>query len=123
MAFTIRCEEVSYVLADRITVCISLFYLPEDYSTTQCGIQITEEQLDEVTEQCDIFPDNKDYFTEPFRQECERLIPNNVEADIYLKYNLDVNRLPSLNQTISWYRLIISVISQENSDLYLSREV
>ena len=69
-------------------------YLPvlpsraEDYSTTQCGIQITEEQLDEVTEQCDIFPDNKDYFTEPFRQECERLIPNNAEADIYLKYNL-----------------------------------
>ena len=116
MVFTIRCEEVSYVLANRITVCISLFYLPEDYSTAQCGIQITEEQLDEVT---DIFPDNKDYFTEPFRQECERLIPNNVEADIYLKYNLDVNRLPSLNQTISWNRVIISVISQENSDVYL----
>ena len=96
MIFTIRCQEVSYVLADRITVS-SCFYLPEDYSATQCSIQITEEQLDEVIEQGDIFPDNKDYFTEPFRQECERLFPNNVEADIYLKYNLDVNSLPSLN--------------------------
>ena len=82
MIFTIRCQEGSYILADRITVCISLFYLPEDYSTTQCGIQICEEQLGEFTEQCDIFPDNKYDFTSPFRQECERLIPNNVEADI-----------------------------------------
>ena len=77
-------------------LCISLFYLQEGHSTTQCGIQITDEQLDRL-------PSNPKY----------------VEADIYLKYNLDVNRLTSLNQTISWYRVIISVISHENSDLYL----
>ena len=97
MIFTIRSQEVSYVLANPITGCISRFYLPDDYSATQCGIQFTEEQLDAVTEQGDIFSDNKDDFNEPFHQECECLIPNNVEADIYLKYNLEVNRFPSLN--------------------------
>ena len=81
--------------------CLYLPVLPSK-GATQCGIQITEEQLEEVAGQCEIFPDNKDDITEPFRQECERLIPNDVkvelnEADIYLKYNLDVNRLPSLN--------------------------
>ena len=63
------------------------------------GLEVTEEQLEEVAELSDVLSSNDDYLTADFRAKCELVIEDPLELDIndfpsafrYLKENIDLN--------------------------------
>ncbi|XP_046855091.1 uncharacterized protein LOC124448125 [Xenia sp. Carnegie-2017] len=76
-----------------------IFHFPEKYGGEQCGIDITEEQLLEVSELSNVLEDNDDYLRPAVREERKKHLPqiheinpnDAKEAYLYLKSHVDVN--------------------------------
>ena len=58
-----------------------IFQFPEIYGGVQCDIPISDDQLCQVADECDIFSDTEDFLTDSFRAECERHIPHGTEIE------------------------------------------
>ena len=77
-----------------------IYNYPEQYGGEKCGLNVTEEQLQEVAEMSGVL-EVSDFLDNAFRLECERHIPNTDEIDpgeadsayLFLKANFDENRI------------------------------
>ncbi|XP_046862205.1 uncharacterized protein LOC124455590 [Xenia sp. Carnegie-2017] len=84
-----------------------IFHFPEKYGGEQCGIDITEEQLLEVSELSNVLEDNDDYLRPAVGEECKKNLPqiheinpsDAKEAYLYLKSHVDVNIFQDTIQT------------------------
>ena len=77
-----------------------IYNYPEQYGGEKCGLDVTEEQLQEVSEMSSIL-EASDFLDDAFHLECERHIPNTDEispsevdnAYLILKANFDESRV------------------------------
>lgn len=76
-----------------------IYHFPEQYGGEHCGINITEEQLLEVTEQSEVLEDTDDFLRPAVQREREQhlLDPDDIQPEetkdayLYLKSHADKN--------------------------------
>lgn len=74
-----------------------IYNFPQKYGLEECGLQVTDDQLQEAAVQSGILTVDDDFLTPEFRAECQRIIDTDLlkpadckEAFLFLKRNFSL---------------------------------